>query len=54
MSADLYVDGGGIRGYSSLLILRKLLCFIAMLETGKTLKDSKGNSHQASQFWSFR
>jgi hypothetical protein len=28
-------DGGGVRGYSSLLILRRLLCIIADLESGK-------------------
>ena len=28
------LDGGGVRGYSSLLILRRLLCIIADLESG--------------------
>lgn len=28
-------DGGGVRGYSSLLILRRLMCIIADLESGK-------------------
>jgi hypothetical protein len=28
-------DGGGVRGYSSLLILRRLLCIIADLESGR-------------------
>jgi hypothetical protein len=34
--ADWILDGGGIRGYSSLLILRHLLTLVAALEQGQS------------------
>ena len=42
----LSLDGGGVRGYSSLLILQKLISLIAVLENGHQAMSYRNTSYR--------